>query len=242
MEQQPTDEVKQIARANMNPPCRERNLTQENVFPKRQQQWADAEQRLAATFPSEEPSNLHDVEELRLALKLCSLFLRYPEEEWVNNKELEMAVDSIQNRGLQHCISQFISYTKGTPFRQLDENYVRWFDFSEQTSLYLTHGIFGDNRERGLAFVKLKMEFAKAGFYIKNGELPDYLPLILEFAAVAEEQFIQKMFLIHKKAIDTLLAELEKKDNPYAYLLKAVVTIAAIFLPTKGENEQHHAG
>lgn len=180
-------------------------------------------------------------DETRLALKLCSLFLRYPEEEWINNKELEAAINSIKNRKLHYCLSQFLTYTEKNPFDILNENYVKWFDFSERTSLYLTHGIFGDNRERGLAFVKLKMEFAKAGFYIKDDELPDYLPLILEFASVAEEQFVQKIFLIHKKAMDELLTELEKEDNPYAYLLQTCTTVMAIFL-SKKDSRQHDVG
>ena len=56
-----------------------------------------------------------------------------------------------------------------------------------------------------------------AFLWIKN----NYLPLILEFASIAEKDFVQKVFLIHKKAIDLLLTELEKEDNPYGFLLKA---------------------
>lgn len=206
------------------------------------------------------------MEEGKLTFKLCSLFLQYPDWEWISSEgigqvnnysksnisdhnpeslisaELLQSIQFIENRGIRYCFEQFLSYVISTPYKLLTENYVRWFDFSERTTLYLTHERFGDNRERGLAFVKLKMEFAKAGFYIKNDELPDFLPLILEFAALADEKSVQKMFLIHKKAIDSLLTELEKDDNPYGFLLKACVTAMATYLPVRNGKWEHHAG
>lgn len=180
------------------------------------------------------------MEECRLTFKLCSLFLRYPDKDWAESDELNQFIKSIENREISHFFEQFMDYVNETPFKTLNENYVRWFDFSERTTLYLTHRIFGENRERGLAFVKLKMEFARAGFYIKGDELPDYLPLILEFASVADEKSVQKVFLIHKKDIDELLAELEKDANPYSYLLKACITAMASYLPVS--DQKHNAG
>lgn len=183
------------------------------------------------------------MEDCRLTFKLCSLFLRYPDQEWTESTELQQIIKSIDHRGIQTCLSQFLLYVQDTPMKALCENYVRWFDFSDQTTLYLTHDLFGETRERGLAFVKLKMEFAKADFYIKNDELPDYLPLILEFASEANEKFVQKVFLIHKKAIDQLLSELERNENPYANVLKACVIAMAAFMPVQdGANVNHHAG
>ncbi|MGM8216448.1 nitrate reductase molybdenum cofactor assembly chaperone [Bacillaceae bacterium W0354] len=182
------------------------------------------------------------MEDNKLTFKLCSILLKYPEEEWLTSDELQELIDSIEDKGINYCFHQFVSYLKETPYHSVTENYVRWFDFSENTTLYLTHEIFGEKRERGQAFIKLKMEFAKAGFYIKSEELPDYLPLILEFASVAEFKYVQKIFLIHKKAIDDLLSRLEKDDNPYAYLLKACVTAMAAYLPAPGEKVSHHAG
>ncbi|WP_243292436.1 nitrate reductase molybdenum cofactor assembly chaperone [Bacillus sp. FJAT-47783] len=181
-------------------------------------------------------------EESRLVFKLCSLFLRYPDKEWTESDEVNQLIQSIENKGINHCFRQFNKYVKETPYKELSENYVRWFDFSEQNTLYLTHGLFGENRERGLAFVKLKMEFAKAGFYIKNDELPDYLPLILEFASVADEHFVQKVFFINKKAIDQLLSNLEKQDNPYGFILKACVIAMSAYLSARENDLNHHAG
>ena len=135
----------------------------------------------------------------KYTFKLCSLLLQYPEQWVIRNKEIEDSFALIKNQEIRFYIDKFWDYVKRTPSQQLVENYVKWFYFNDRTTLYLTYNKFGDNRERGLAIVKLKMEFAKANFYIKNEELPDYLPLILEFASEARDPFVQKIFLIHKK-------------------------------------------
>lgn len=178
-----------------------------------------------------------DLDEARLTLKLCSFFLQYPDNDWIENAEIDEAMTMIKNERVKQNLKQFTTYLQKTPFDKLTENYVQTFDFTEQASLYLTHKVFGDNRERGLAFVKLKMEFAKAGFYIKNDELPDYLPLILEFAAIAEAHFVRKVFLIHKKALDELFVELEKNNSEYAHLLDTCLAVVQLFLHEKASRE-----
>lgn len=179
--------------------------------------------------------NNFDVDEARLVLKLCSLFLQYPSKDLITNTEIEDTILMLKNKFIKDNLTQFKTYLKETPFEKLTENYVQTFDFTEQASLYLTHKVFGDNRERGLAFVKLKMEFAKAGFYIKNDELPDFLPLILEFATIAKKNDVRKVFLIHKKAIDELFAELDKNNSPYARLLETCLTVLEMFLHDKAD-------
>lgn len=161
------------------------------------------------------------MEENRLVLKLCSLLLDYPDEQWFQNDEIKNTMEWIENPVLKQKLASFYRYLGSKDYEELCEYYVRQFDFSNQTTLYLTYGIFGENRERGQAFVQLKMEFAKAGFYVKDDELPDYLPLILEFSSIAETHFIKKVFLIHRRSIDRLHENLKEQNSPYIYLLEA---------------------
>lgn len=107
------------------------------------------------------------MEEDRLVFKLCSLFLRYPDKEWTESEEASQIVDEINDKGMKYCLRRFLTYVNETSFKEMCENYVRWFDFSEPKTLYLTHGRFGENRERGLAFVKLKWSLQKPGFILK---------------------------------------------------------------------------
>lgn len=184
----------------------------------------------------------HWVEENQLAFKLCSVMLRYPDQAWVKKEEMLDLILSIEDKEMRESFLAFWNYVKKTSWEELTENYVRWFDLAESTTMYMTYGIFGDNRERGPAFVKLKMEYAKAGFYLKENELPDYLPLILDFASIAEQKYVQKVLAIHKKAIDTLQEELKNDENPYAHLLDVCELAMVKLLPIKEQTINHHAG
>lgn len=170
------------------------------------------------------------------------MMLRYPDKEWVQSDEMQELIQSVEEDEMRHAFLSFWDYVRETSWEDLAENYVRWFDLTESTTLYLTYGIFGDNRERGPAFVKLKMEFAKAGFYIKENELPDYLPLILEFASMAELKYAKKVLAIHLKAIDSLFEGLNKQKNPYAYLVSACLMEIDNLLPRKEERINHNVG
>lgn len=68
-----------------------------------------------------------------------------------------------------------------------EECYVATFDFHEPASLYLTAHELGDSRSRGQALIALRALMRAAGFEEAGDELPDYLPLLLEFLAHASE-------------------------------------------------------
>ncbi len=72
-------------------------------------------------------------------------------------------------------------------WNRLEEDYVKTFDLSEVASLYLTAHEFGDSRERGAALIQLGQWFSDAGYGVALGELPDYLPLLIEFLAVGPD-------------------------------------------------------
>lgn len=168
--------------------------------------------------------------------------LRYPDKDWFENDEIKEMIHSLEDNKVKNSLLAFWEYASETSWDELTENYVKWFDLSESKTLYLTYNIFGDNRERGQAFVKLKMEFAKAGFYLIENELPDYLPLILEFASIAEYTFVQRVLSIHYKAVHSLWEELKKDHNPYAHLLEACFITIGKILPSTEREINHHAG
>lgn len=164
------------------------------------------------------------MEECRLVFRLCSLLLEYPQEEWRKEDHKHVA-GLITDKKIKTDFLAFFHYLESTPFVILCENYVKQFDFRTDTTLYLTYGIFGDNRERGPALVMLKMEYAKAGFFIREGkELPDYLPLILEFASIAEDPAVRRIFLIYKKQLENLKTKLAEDHSPYVHLLNACLS------------------
>ena len=72
-----------------------------------------------------------------------------------------------------------------TPVPELQRLYVEAFDFSKQCSLRLTYHVHGDRRQRGMALLRLKGAYRAVGLEPPGTELPDYLPLMLEFATLA---------------------------------------------------------
>ncbi|MBM4763384.1 nitrate reductase molybdenum cofactor assembly chaperone [Bacillus sp. B15-48] len=158
----------------------------------------------------------------RMVYSLISSLLQYPNQEWQElENELFDEVSRISAEPVRVPLLRFLSYLKDTPFDKLCENYVNTFDFYEKTTLYLTHMVFKDNRERGNILIQLRQEFYQSGVEIVSDELPDYLPLILEFASIAPEGQAEKILRLHKRAIDHLQLELQGIDSPYRFLMTA---------------------
>ncbi len=101
--------------------------------------------------------------------------------------------------------------------------YVDAFDFSKQCSLHLTYHVHGDRRQRGLAMLELKQAYRAAGFEAPGDELPDYLPLMLEFAALAPGDAGAELLEEHRVAIELVRAGLERDQSPFAPVLECVV-------------------
>ncbi|MFK9092902.1 nitrate reductase molybdenum cofactor assembly chaperone [Bacillus salipaludis] len=155
--------------------------------------------------------------------RLASALLQHPEEEWLTCEELKNEIAYIENQLVKMLFKYFFQHLQSISYFELCQQYAQTFDFSDKTTLYLTYPIFGENPDRGKALVKLKNEYFEAGFPLESDELPDYLPLILEFCSLAPIESAQKMLQIHRKSIDQLLKELSLQDSPYQMLLQACV-------------------
>ncbi|MGH9291193.1 MAG: nitrate reductase molybdenum cofactor assembly chaperone [Acidimicrobiales bacterium] len=98
--------------------------------------------------------------------------------------------------------------------------YVDTFDLRRGTSLHLTYYRHGDTRERGMALTALIDTYRSAGFRIVPGELPDFLPALLELAATHPAG--GTVLAEHRMALDALRLALDKADSPYADVVAAV--------------------
>jgi nitrate reductase delta subunit len=147
-------------------------------------------------------------------LKLCSLLLQYPEgERLAARAELaELAPEPLRD---------FAHWFAEQPADVLQQAYVETFDFSRRNSLYLTYHLFGDRRQRGMALLALKQRYAAAGFELADGELPDYLPVVLEFAALAGAPGLEVLER-YRVAVELVRASLHREGSRWAVLLDAV--------------------
>jgi nitrate reductase delta subunit len=154
-------------------------------------------------------------------LKLASLLLQYP------TPELRAALAGIEPRDLEAlrrsraAVAALLEHYTTASTGELDRLYTETFDFSKQRSLHLTYHLHGDSRQRGIALLRLKQAYEAAGFEFVTSELPDYLPLMLEFAALAPDAG-RELLAQHAVSIELIRASLRRDANPYAGALDLV--------------------
>ncbi len=118
--------------------------------------------------------------------------------------------------------SAFFAWFTQTPALELAQHYVRTFDLHKRTGLYVTFYSHGDRRERGLVLLRLKQLYRAAGLPPQGPELPDYLPLMLEFAAAAAPEQGGLILRKHRPALELIRLSLREQDSPYVYVLDAI--------------------
>ena len=157
--------------------------------------------------------------------KLAAICLQYPSEDWLGARELKNEINKLENKEIRQNLSRFVDYLISQDIHDLWASYVDTFDFNDKTSLYMTYSKLGDERERGEALVELKEQYREAGFELDTTELPDYLPIMLEFGAISDENISDKLFQKHYEAISELQGELEAIGNPYHFVIKACIDV-----------------
>lgn len=106
--------------------------------------------------------------------------------------------------------------------------YVDTFDRSRRHSLYLFEHIHGESRDRGQAMVDLSDTYKKNGFYIKNKELPDYLPLFMEYLSLCSLKEARDLLGEAIDVIAAIGARLEQKNSPYALVFAAIESLSSV--------------
>ena len=102
----------------------------------------------------------------------------------------------------------------------LAAGYVETFDLRSRRNLHLTYYRFGDTRERGMALTALVDAYRSVGLRVAPGELPDFLPALLELAAVSSGG--AAVLSDHRAALEALRDDLELAKSPYADVIRAV--------------------
>ncbi len=109
---------------------------------------------------------------------------------------------------------------------QCEADYVELFDRGHSTSLHLFEHVHGDTRDRGPAMIDLAQTYEQAGLYLAPGELPDYLPVVLEFVSTQPPSearaFLGEMAHIY----NALFNALQQRASPYAGVLGALLELA----------------
>lgn len=163
-------------------------------------------------------------DELAATWQLCSVLLQYPEASIVE-KYAEFA--HIAHELPEHVgppLLRFLNGTRGGELAKLQQLYVDTFDITRKCSLHLTYFTHGDTRRRGVALVEFKQAFRKAGVELadEDAELPDYLPVVLEFGAFSDADAAWKLLTDYRVGIELVRTALAKKGSPWVDVMDAL--------------------
>lgn len=167
-----------------------------------------------------------------MIFKLLSVLLCYPDDEILEYREeiSRSARDGLPDSPARDAVLSFLAFSEREPASRLQSGYAANFDFKRRGCLYLSYYRYGDARARGQVLADMKETYARAGYPLDTTELPDYLPLVLEFASEAPEAGLP-ILAEHRAAIEVIRRSLRHDGSPYAYLLEAL----CYFLPDLDE-------
>ena len=178
----------------------------------------------AAAAPVNAPS--------RSPCKLASVLLQHPTAALFDGiGALEAAAAATSPRATRGALAAFLRWLGGTPPDEVAQHYVATFDLRRRCALYLTYYRYGDTRKRGMAMLSFKSAYRAAGFQPSADELPDYLPMVLEFAALSPRGMA--LLRAHRGDLELLRRALDQAGSPYA----GVVAAVGAHLPRLGRRE-----
>ncbi|MDO9090479.1 MAG: nitrate reductase molybdenum cofactor assembly chaperone [Burkholderiaceae bacterium] len=164
-----------------------------------------------------------------VTLRVLGALLTYPDAS-LRDSLGEMADLLAQERSLRPARAQevqsLIAALQRTGALDAEAAYVELFDRGRATSLHLFEHVHGDSRERGPAMIDLAQTYERAGLYLAEGELPDYLPAVLEFASTQPAASARAFLGEISHLLKIVFGELLRRESAYASVLGALIEMA----------------
>lgn len=159
--------------------------------------------------------------------KALALLLSYPEEAY---RDLYPAVSSVLDEegllGDRKALVRLARELASEDVLDLQARYVQLFDRGRTLSLHLYEHVHGESRDRGQAMVELNKLYASHGVLLSAHELPDHLPVFLEFLSLLEPNEAAALLGEAAHVLTALRDRLKKRKSPYAAVFAALVDLA----------------
>ncbi|TQM90737.1 respiratory nitrate reductase chaperone NarJ [Ornithinimicrobium humiphilum] len=174
------------------------------------------------------------------AWQLCSLLLDHPEAGLPEQLPALRAVVAGLPGTVGEPLGRFLDHAERVGLAELQRDYVDTFDVTRRCALHLTYFLHGDTRNRGVALVQFTQLYRSHGVVLEGegehaGELPDYLPVVLEFGATVAPDAAWKVLNDHRVGIELLRRALERRDSPWLDVVRA---LRATLPELDGDDEQ----
>jgi nitrate reductase delta subunit len=160
--------------------------------------------------------------QLAVAWQAQSLLLAYPDDQLLAHANLARKVLDSLPRKVADPLAGFLDHIDATPLLDLATDYVATLDHKKRCSLFLTYYAHGDTRNRGVALLRLKQTYQRAGLQLVDEELPDHLAVVLEFAAASDSDAAMRLLCSHRAGIELLRLALREEKSPWADVLESV--------------------
>ncbi len=169
--------------------------------------------------------------------KVLSLLLSYPQAEWL--QELDTLAEVLDeekklNGKAAKKLAELFKMMRTESSLELEQNYVGTFDRNPSHSLHLFEHIHGESRDRGMAMVNLIEEYRKHGLDMDAAELPDYVPLFLEYLSQLPDDEARAMLGETIDVMGLIGRKLKANKSPYQHVfdvLESISPVAAKELP-----------
>ena len=168
---------------------------------------------------------------MMLTLRALAVLLGYPSAELKAHAgelretlDREQALSRSERRRLEPLLQRF----EQEDLLDLQAAYSELFDRSRSLSLHLFEHVHGDSRERGQAMIDLGKQYADSGFFLEASELPDFVPVFLEYASCLPRAEAREVLGQPAHVFAALAERLDKRGSAYAGIFHALVALAGV--------------
>ncbi|HML41498.1 nitrate reductase molybdenum cofactor assembly chaperone [Hyphomicrobium zavarzinii] len=166
---------------------------------------------------------------MKMTLKTISALLCYPSEDvQAAIPELQAAVASEKAlpKEAEDALSRLLKEYATGDIYDLQERYVLLFDRTRSLSLHLFEHVHGESRDRGQAMVDLAQLYEKHGLAVSANELPDFMPLFLEFLSAIPSAEARQHLSETVHILEAIRQRLEKRQSAYASAFSALQALS----------------
>jgi nitrate reductase delta subunit len=166
---------------------------------------------------------------MMMTLRALAALLGYPSAELqANIASLREAIgrEGVLPRVALRRLEPLLGRIEGADLLDVQSDYSELFDRSRSLSLHLFEHVHGDSRERGQAMIDLGQQYMEAGFFLDSTELPDFVPVFLEFASCLPPSEAREMLAQPAHVFAALAERLDKRRSPYAAIFHGLVALA----------------
>lgn len=172
--------------------------------------------------------------------KALGVLLWYPNEEWLSGAAEVcdlIAQEALVSQEQLSSLRSLVTQLQESDLLDLQEEYVDTFDRVRSLSLHLFEHVHGDSRDRGQAMVDLAERYKELGFSLAASELPDYLPVFLEYLSMLPQDEAREELENTGHILAGLGKRLAERGSPYSAVLDTL-TLLAGKVPEKVERKE----